>query len=292
MEVVMLENYFVKPATVDRIRSCRLGEHIDRYVIWMSDHRYRPTSVMRHVRVAFCFAEFAKRRGSVEIPSALPLIDAFVAQWLKDHGAGAKSVRARRSVEKEALTPVRQAFDIAQGHSVIRHRVRKPFPFAGEAPRFLEYLREERGLKEASILHYAHCLKGFGDYCHRRGAHRLSALSTALLAAYVIHRCPELSYSGRREVCGSLRVFLRYCYREQMIDAGLSAAVEMPQAYRLSDVPRAIGWDDVRRMLAAVDRRTPKGRRDYAILLLLVSYGLRAHEVANLSLDDIDWKRE
>jgi len=45
-------------------------------------------------------------------------------------------------------------------------------------------------------------------------------------------------------------------------------------------------------MLEAVDRRAAQGRRDYAILLLLVTYGLRAHEVANLTLDDIDWKHE
>ena len=45
-------------------------------------------------------------------------------------------------------------------------------------------------------------------------------------------------------------------------------------------------------MLEAVDRRTIRGRRDYAILLLLATYGLRAHEVAKLTLDDVDWKRE
>jgi integrase/recombinase XerD len=72
----------------------------------------------------------------------------------------------------------------------------------------------------------------------------------------------------------------------------VSAAVEMPQIYRLADVPRSITWDEVRRMLEAVDRRAAQGRRDYAILLLLVTYGLRAHEVAKLTLDDIDWKHE
>jgi integrase len=45
-------------------------------------------------------------------------------------------------------------------------------------------------------------------------------------------------------------------------------------------------------MLEAVDRRTPLGKRDYAILLLLVTYGLRAREIAALNLDDIDWRRE
>ena len=89
-----------------------------------------------------------------------------------------------------------------------------------------------------------------------------------------------------------IRVFLRFCHRQQVITKDLSGAVEMPQSYRLADVPRSITWDEVRRMLEAVDRRTALGRRDYAILLLLVTYGLRAHEVAKLTLDDIDWKRE
>jgi site-specific recombinase XerD len=64
------------------------------------------------------------------------------------------------------------------------------------------------------------------------------------------------------------------------------------QFYRLADIPRSISWDEVRRMLEAVDRRAPLGKRDYAILLLLVTYGLRAREVAALTLDAIDWKRE
>jgi len=70
-----------------------------------------------------------------------------------------------------------------------------------------------------------------------------------------------------------------------VITKDLSGAVEMPQSYRLADVPRSITWDEVRRMLEAVDRRTALGRRDYAFLLLLVTYGLRAHEVAKMTLD-------
>jgi site-specific recombinase XerD len=89
-----------------------------------------------------------------------------------------------------------------------------------------------------------------------------------------------------------LRVFLRYLRRERIIARDLSRGIEPPQVYRLADLPRSIGWDEVRRMLEAVDRRTPVGRRDYAILLLLITYGLRAREVAHLTLDDLDWKRE
>jgi integrase len=68
--------------------------------------------------------------------------------------------------------------------------------------------------------------------------------------------------------------------------------MEWPQFYRLSSIPRSITWEEVGRVLAGVDRRTPCGKRDWAILMLLVTYGLRGREVAALTLDDIDWKRE
>ena len=82
--------------------------------------------------------------------------------------------------------------------------------------------------------------------------------------------------------CGVLRVFLRYAYREGVIGSDLSKTLEWPQVYRLSSIPRSISWTEVGRVLAGVDRRTACGKRDYAILLLLVTYGLRGREVAAL----------
>ncbi|WP_352648567.1 hypothetical protein [Mesorhizobium sp. M0408] len=55
----------------------------------------------------------------------------------------------------------------------------------------------------------------------------------------------------------------------------------------MADIPRSISWDSIRKMLDQVDRRTVVGRRDYAMLLLMILYGLRAREVAMLMLDKI-----
>ena len=101
-----------------------------------------------------------------------------------------------------------------------------------------------------------------------------------------------LAKSTVRDGAGVLRVFLRYAHREGVLQSDLSAAVGWPQVYRLSSIPRSISWEDVNRVLACVERRTGAGRRDFAILLLLVTYGLRGREVAALTLEDIDWKRE
>ena len=76
-----------------------------------------------------------------------------------------------------------------------------------------------------------------------------------------------------------------------MISNYLTGAVQWPHAHRLLTLPRSISWEEVGRVLALPDRRTPAGRRDYAIMLLLATYGLRAREIVALTLDDIDWKR-
>ena len=72
----------------------------------------------------------------------------------------------------------------------------------------------------------------------------------------------------------------------------LVKSISIKVVYRLSEIPRSISWDEVALLLETIDRRTPTGKRDYAIFLLLITYGLRACEVSKLTIDDIDWKRE
>jgi len=58
----------------------------------------------------------------------------------------------------------------------------------------------------------------------------------------------------------------------------------------MTSIPRGIASEQVHRLLRGIDRSTPTGRRDYAILLLLARLGLRSGEVAFLELEDIDWQ--
>lgn len=168
-------------------------------------------------------------------------------------------------------------------------RSQRPFPFRAQAPGFVAYLRDERGLRPATVLHYAHWLRRFEAHLAQPDATPLQELDRPAVEAFVQAASAGLSRSSGTGLGGALRVFLRYCARERILPTDLSAAVGLPQRYRLADTPRAIAWDDVRRLLASVERRSAIGRRDYAILLLLITYGLRAREVAALTLDDIDW---
>lgn len=194
---------------------------------------------------------------------------------------------------KEVRGPVEQMLSVVLPgfeHTGRRHH---PQPFAGVLPGFFDHLVDERGLGPASLRHYRHHLDRFEAYLSRIGVRSISELSPAVLSAFIVERSAAgLAKSTVRDTAGVLRVFLRYAHRESALATDLSDAVEWPQLYRLSSIPRSISWEEVNRTLAGVDRRTEAGRRDYAILLLLVTYGLRGREVAALTLDDIDWKRE
>ena len=99
-------------------------------------------------------------------------------------------------------------------------------------------------------------LTRFAGYLERIGLDDLGALAPAVVSAFVTDQSPGLGRTSVRDLCGTLRVFLRYLHREGVVRIDLGATVESPQAYRLATIPRSITWDEVRRVLDAVDRAT------------------------------------
>ena len=87
-----------------------------------------------------------------------------------------------------------------------------------------------------------------------------------------------------------LRSFLRYARYCGYFKPDLAAAIPRVAGWSMTSIPKAIPPKDAQRVLASCDRRSAVGRRDYAMLLLLARLGLRAGEVASLTLDDIDWR--
>jgi integrase/recombinase XerD len=286
----MLERFFVKPSTVDRIRGSWIGPEIETYVAWLVDNGYSDKSVWRRVPIVFDFGEFARQRGASTVGDLPGHLAAFVGERVALHDQRTGSARP---MAKEVRGPVEQLLSVVVAGFEPTGRPHHAQPFAQAAPGFFAFLFDERGLRPESVRGYHHHLDRFEAYLKRIGVVSLRELSPPVLSAYIVERAGMgLAKSTIRDGAGVLRVFLRYAHREGVVATDLSGAVGWPQVYRLSDIPRSITWDDVNRVLAAVDRRTSAGRRDYAILLLLVTYGLRSREVAALRLDDIDWKRE
>lgn len=289
----MLDRFFTRPGTIDRICSSWIGGAIVQYVTWLAERNFSTRTICRRVPILMHFGDFARGRGARRWQELPQHLEDFVASWLADHSGAQHTALARNKIAKDARTPVEQMLCLVVTDFRGRGRPHKPsHPFLDVAPAFFDYLHDERGLRDNSVKHYAHHLRQFAAYLDTIGLRHLRHLSPPVLSGFVIDLSRRVAWASVRNACGVLHVFLAYLYRERILPKDLRNAVEPPQTYRLGKIPRSITWDDVRRLLEAVERRTATGRRDYAMLLLLVTYGLRAREVAALTLDDIDWRQE
>ena len=288
----MLERCYVRPETVDRIRSCWISGAIDQYVTWLVEQKYNDKTVFRRIPLLVSFGDFARAQGAESIGDLPRYIETFVEARVSERVRGRKSGERLKRILKDIRNPIQQMLRLVIAGFTVKRRRRPENPFEELAPSFFVYLRQEKGLRETSIIHYSHYLRQFDSYLQSIQFDDLRHLSPPVLSGFFPVFSQRRGRTSVRDACGVLRVFVRYLYRERILTTDFSSIIEHPQTYRLSNVPRSITWDEVRRMLDAVDKRSPRGKRDHAILLLLVTYGLRAREVAALTLDDIDWRNE
>ena len=152
-----------------------------------------------------------------------------------------------------------------------------------------QHLREARGLARATIINYVPFIRSFLKDRFGDGPVTLSHLCARDVVGFVQRQAPRLHPKRAKLLTSALRSFLQYVRYRGKVKLDLAAAVPVVANWSMSSIPRAIAADQVRQLLASIDRRTAMGRRDYAILLLLARLGLRSGEVAFLELDDIDW---
>jgi len=283
----MIERLFFPPK-VQRIRSSWLGPAIERYVEWMVERQYAQLSIDDRVPLLIRFGEFAWRRGARRVEDLPGHAETFVDHWVAR--TRRRGPHARRSAAQGARVCVEQMIQLTVSGFYGRSRPLE-WPFIGAAPGYLTYLREERGLSPRTVVLHGHYLRKLESHLHGAGPSRLADLSPADLTAFVVKVAETVGPASMSVCVGAVRAFLRFAERERLVATNLARSVDRPRIYRLARVPRSISWADVQHLLKGVDRAHAIGKRDYAILLLLVTYGLRAREVAALALDDIDWPR-
>jgi site-specific recombinase XerD len=157
--------------------------------------------------------------------------------------------------------------------------------------RYREYLLGERGLTEGTVRGYVDCVRPFVATRLRGEILDLAGITAGDVTGFVLTACPGYSIGWAKLIVCSLRSLLRWLHVSGQVPTSLAAVVPPVAGWRLSNLPKALEPDQLRRLLTSCDRRTSTGRRDYAVLLLLARLGLRAGEVARLGLDDIDWRR-
>jgi integrase/recombinase XerD len=154
--------------------------------------------------------------------------------------------------------------------------------------RFADHQRRHRGIREISIAKQCDHVSTFLAFLRRR--HRcLASVRITDVDAFIIKQRRRYSIVVVANICSSLRAFLRFLHATGRVRFNLAPAVQAPCLRRGARPPRGLPWSSVVRLLRSVSRASRVGRRDYALLLLMATYGLGASEASSIRLDDIDW---
>ena len=226
-----------------------------------------------------------------------------LSRWLAREGLGARDLTAERA---ELFVGERRAAGystwvsstcVALPLAYLREVGAMPAPVTVTAPQgrwvevlagYHEYLVRERGLAPLTVAGYERVARLFLEQLS--GDRELELLTAAEVSWFLARECPRRSVSGARDLVACLRPLLRYLHVAGLISSPLVWAVPGVADLRDRSLPRGLEPEVVARLLADCDRRRTVGRRDYAILLLLVRLGLRAGEVATMQLEDLDWR--
>ena len=156
---------------------------------------------------------------------------------------------------------------------------------------YVDYLRRDRGLAPNSVLVYVPFIRAWiRDHTARMGTAVMEAFDATTIQRFLVDQTRNHSREYARLLATALRSFFRFLFLRGYRATDLSCAVPTVCTYRNATVPSFLTPEHVTQVLAAIDRSTPVGCRDYAIVLLLARLGLRAGEVAQLELDDIRWR--
>jgi integrase/recombinase XerD len=266
-----------------------LGDEAIRLVAWLRERGYGERSRREYGHAVVHLGRFL--REAREEVTVQELDEAVVEGFIREHlpvcccyrrRPGRRAAHARRGLA-HLLAMLRE-------HGTIREPACAKPIHHDVLEGYCRFLRDDRGLAATTTTNYRRYVR---DFLISRGdavdPDELAKLTEKDLLAFSHERGAALGVTAWNHVALSLSLFWRWLDLRGHGTRHLIGAVPLRRKYRLADVPCALSWEQVQRLLAIIDRHALNGRRNYAMLLLAATYGLRSCEIRALRLDDIDW---
>ncbi len=278
----MLSKFFESRVRIHALRDDPAGALFEGFAQALSEMGYATITARRHLRAAEHFIYWTHRHGMPVRELNEQSLTRFEHHLGRcrcpryGHAAPADVVHGGRVF----LTYLRDTRLIAQ--CAVKPPDHDPVLLSA----FCQWMHQERGACHATLYNYSihirKLLRELGEEPSRFDARRLRA--------FVLEKSRASGWAAAKTCTTALRMFVRFLIAEGHCAVGLEAAIPTLAHWRLTALPRYLQPEEVERLIASCDRASPVGRRDRAILLLLARLGLRAGDIVNFRLSDIDWK--
>ena len=192
----------------------------------------------------------------------------------------------------QELRVIRMIGDFQLHHTVLRRyykhkKILSDKYFIEVSSNFKKYCLSENYSK-VTIDHYVKQSEKFMDFLIAQGIDHCNKVTLLLINAY-IKTLLGYSYKTVEQVICSLRAFLRFLLLENIIDEDLAAKTPMVQARKQKNIPSVWTKEELKKLITAIDKGSPKGKRDYAIILLACRLGLRVKDIKELKFENLNW---
>lgn len=281
-----------------------LNPWINEYEKYLKAHGFTEKSIRSRLRYLGCFSQFVQDRAltSLEEFHSAHMIE-FIDFWLKNHSRAKTSKGFSHKQRFEPSHHIRLQYCLrgflrwarSTGHLKrnefpLREPVRRHY-FFSETSEYLDFCQQHKGLATSTIYQIELLCRRFDHFLHHRHYCDLNQLKVDHIDLFVRQ---QASRNIRRiqHVQQVLRGFFRYLFSRGRVDRDWAAALISPRRYRLAHTPRALKTEQILHLLNSIDRQKNGGKRDFAVLLMAATLGVRASEIAGLRLDDLDWKRQ
>lgn len=259
-----------------------LVSHVGAYIERARTEGYPPKTVLVHVQLIASLNRYLHRTRRTTHDVDERLIARFIRRDPRAHWSPGPSVTLARLLallrEANAAPPAATPPDVRT-------------PAERCADEFRSYLRKDRGLAESSIYGYAFSVESFLKRMFGRGPVGFKRLNGCDVTDFLPWEIKRRRLHATESLLAGMRAFLRFLHYRGLVHRDWSPVVPHGAKWALAGLPKHLPPGAAAKVLAACDRNRVRGRRDYAILLLLSRLGLRGGEVLRLTLDDIDWER-
>lgn len=253
-----------------------LGSLVEPLAQWLAAQGFAPSPIRRRIGQAPALEALLASLGIREL-----------SELSRERLLALAPRPARKQRELSALVRSMAAFLADRGLL----QAREPRPAEVLVRSYLKFLREVRGLAVSTLRHHRRTALGLLQFVgYDDHPEVLQTISSQRIEAFVLRSAATLGRGSLQHLVSRLRCLLRFLATCGELPSGLDARIDTPPTYRDELLPRAQPWESVQILLAEIDCTSPVGRRDYAMFLLMATYGLRASEVAALQLDSLRWR--
>ena len=281
-----LEKVFECPRTLRRLRSDPLGKLLEGFCKWLLEHGFSRSTIRKHL---FRLSHLNRHLGDPEcgIRESITTRDvkaSFKAYSLQCQKTGAREKHIHRvgySVNR-FLHYLRESglLDLLPHQEIYQ-------PLLDV---YLTWMRRYQHASDGTLEVRSHSITRFLQWLGPEATpDGLRRLTSERIEDFFLSYAQRMGRSARRSMQSALRSFLRFCLHQGYIDRPLDLAVPTLRTYKLATVPRGLSDTEAQHVLRCINRSSHVGRRDYAIVQLLYTYGVRGGQVRALQLEDIDW---